>query len=551
MEISFCLTLFPTEVGPMSHENNHNNSPPLPPLKQWHRLGFALLLLTAVFVRSIDVWRPVDGSMFDPVRETDVAGIARNYYEEGMNLFLPRIDWRGDGPGYTESEFPLFPWVGACLYHVFGYHEELLRVEALILSMATCALFCKLASEKLRPIGALAASGIFALNPMSVRMGSSIQPEPLMFFAYFAAGYFFLHWCEQQKRRDYWLAMLATAVAILAKLPAIHIGLLFACLCFQHFGWRAVLRKDVWVFAVLAVGVPMSWYVYARTLWVEYGNSLGMSNEAYLRIGSGNFLQTLRDTLQGNVEAEVFWIWTVGGVVLGVFGLPRAFRKPHQRFIAFWAGALALYYIVSGRTTGESWAVHYHIVSLPVAALLIGKAVVGIEERLNWLVEGEPLGRFRRYALMGACGIGYLVMFVTVLDQVRHMRWFLRPHLYWGIYDSAMQFKEHIEPGSLIVASGAFEKDQYGLPRAYNTPYYFYWTHSKGFTLGDSDQNVEKLTELRSRGAKYFVCERKSLKNAPGFEDELRTQFRVLSENDLALLVDLRERSDEVALRAD
>lgn len=527
-----------------------NASPPSR-LQQWHRVGFAVLLLIAVFVRSIDVWRPVDGSMFDPVRETDVAGIARNYYEEGMNLFLPRIDWRGDGPGFTESEFPLFPWIGACLYQVFGYHEELLRIEALLLSVATCALFFKLASEKLRPIGALAASGIFALNPMSVRMGSSIQPEPLMFCAYVAAGYFFLHWCEQQRRRDYWLALVATAVAILAKLPAIHIGVLFACLCFQHFGWRAVMRRDVWLFAILAVGVPIGWYVYARSLWVAYGNSLGMSNEAYLRIGSGNFLQTLRDTLPGNVETELFWIWTIGGAVLGVFGLPRAFRKPQQRWIAFWAGTLAVYYVVSGRTTGESWAVHYHIVSLPVAALLIGKAVVGIEERINALLEGVPMTRFRRWTLSGACAVGYLVMFVTVMDQVRHTRWFLRPNLYWGIYDSAMQFKPYIEPGSLIVASGALEKDQYGLPRAYNTPYYFYWTHSKGFTLGDSDQHVAKLAELRGRGAKYFVCERKSLKNAPGFEDELRTHFRVLSENDLALLVDLREHAAEIASGAD
>lgn len=511
------------------------------PLKRWHRYGFIFLMLVATFVRSIDVWRPVDGSMHDPVRETDVAGIARNYYEEGMNLFLPRIDWRGDGPGYTESEFPLFPWIGACLYHVFGYHEQLLRVEALVLSLATCALFFKMAAERLRPTGALAASAVFALNPMCVRMGSSIQPEPLMFFAYFAAAYFFLAWCEHQRQRDYLLAMVMTGLAILAKLPAIHIGLLFACLCFHHFGWQAVKRRDVWVFATLAVGIPVYWYLYARGLWVDYGNSLGMSNEAYLRISSGSSLKALSHTLPGNFNTELFWIWTAGGMVLGLFGLPRALRNRDQRWIVYWAGTLLLYYIVSGRTTGEIWAVHYHIVSLPVAALLIGKATGGIEERTQKVLELGHYWDRKRFVTAGLCLAGYMVVLVTVLDQVRHTRWFLRPNLYWDIYETAHQFKRHIEPGSLIVASGAYEKDQYGLPRAYNTPYYFYFTHTKGFTLGDSDQNIAKMEELRSRGAKYYICERKSLKNAPTWESDLHRHYKVLSENELAILVELSQ----------
>ncbi len=513
-----------------------------PPLAQWVRWTFAFLMLAATFVRSIDVWRPVDGTMHDPVRETDVAGIARNYYDEGMNLFQPRIDWRGDGPGIVESEFPIFPWLGACLYHVFGYHEELLRVLALMLSLGTCALFFKMASERLRPIGAIAAALIFSLNPMSVRMGSSIQPEPLMFFAYFAAAYYFLEWCERQRPRDYWLAIFMTALAILAKLPAAHVGLLFACLCFQHFGWRAVIRRDVWVFAVLSVGIPVAWYAYARSVWLEYGNSLGMSNEAYLRVSSGSFLETLKTTLPGNAVTEHFWIWTTGGVVLGLIGLPRSLLKRSHWWLAAWAFALAAYYVVSGRTTSESWAIHYHIVSLPVAALLIGKAASGIEERVSKLVQAGDWKSARARLMAGACAVGYLVLLATIADQVRHTRWFLRPNNYWAIYDCAKQFEPHLERNSLIVASGAFEKDQHGLPRAYNTPYVFFWTHTKGFTLGDSDQNVTKLEELRSRGARFFVCERKSLKNAPGFEDELRTHFRVVSEHEKALLVDLSPR---------
>jgi hypothetical protein len=32
------------------------------------------------------------------------AAIARNYSELGMNIFYPRIDWGGSGPGYAEED---------------------------------------------------------------------------------------------------------------------------------------------------------------------------------------------------------------------------------------------------------------------------------------------------------------------------------------------------------------------------------------------------------------------------------------------------------------
>ena len=116
-----------------------------PARQAWSRRTIIALLIAAACVRAIDVWRPVDGSVRQSWRETDTGAIARNFYREDMNILLPRIDWRGDGPGYVESEFPIFPWTAACLYHVFGYHEEFLRVLSYLLSLASCLIFLRLA----------------------------------------------------------------------------------------------------------------------------------------------------------------------------------------------------------------------------------------------------------------------------------------------------------------------------------------------------------------------------------------------------------------------
>src|SRR5512140_3266676 len=103
------------------------------------RVGALLLLifLLGAGLRTIDLWRPVDGHIRESWRETDVSTVARNFDREGMNLLYPRIDWRGDGPGYLEMEFPLYPWTIAVCYRLFGYHEVTGRLISFGLSLAT------------------------------------------------------------------------------------------------------------------------------------------------------------------------------------------------------------------------------------------------------------------------------------------------------------------------------------------------------------------------------------------------------------------------------
>ena len=100
-------------------------------MKQLGLLLICLFILGAG-IRAIKIERPVNTPSW---READLSSIARNYYREGMNLFAPRIDWRGSGPGYTEIEFPLYPWSIAVLHKIFGYHE---LFHALTLVAVSC-----------------------------------------------------------------------------------------------------------------------------------------------------------------------------------------------------------------------------------------------------------------------------------------------------------------------------------------------------------------------------------------------------------------------------
>jgi len=66
-------------------------------------------------------------------RQSDVAGIARNFYDGGFRFAYPQIDWAGNATGYVGTEFPILPFVAAICYKFAGIHEWIGRSQAVIL----------------------------------------------------------------------------------------------------------------------------------------------------------------------------------------------------------------------------------------------------------------------------------------------------------------------------------------------------------------------------------------------------------------------------------
>src|SRR5438270_4751145 len=66
-------------------------------------------------------------------RQSDVAAIARNYFQGGFHFARPQIVWAGDAPGYVGTEFPILPFGAALSYNIFSVHELFGRVQAVFL----------------------------------------------------------------------------------------------------------------------------------------------------------------------------------------------------------------------------------------------------------------------------------------------------------------------------------------------------------------------------------------------------------------------------------
>jgi len=477
-------------------------------------LLWGILVLAAAAIRTVDARRPADGRVRESWRECDYAAVARNFVREGMDILSPRIDWRGDGPGFAEMEFPVVPWTMAALDKAFGYSEERGRWLMVAASLLALGAFVALARAVLPPAGALAASAVFAFSPLAVRVSNSLQPESLMLCLLVAAVYAFLRWLEKDGWVWYGLALASTAAAVLVKLPAAHVGLLFLFLLLERGGPAGLKRLRVWLFGAGALLPGILWYAHAHRFWTVYGNSLGVSNESHwfgldLLARPGALLR-LVDNL---ARLETGLVFTPLGVLLAVAAVAairrsraareaRGAQAPESRAArigAFWLIAAAVFYAAALRTTGDTWAAYYHVASAPAAALLIGAGFVAMRKPRD--------DRSDYFNSRFAATAALLLAGVLGFEGLMIVRGF-HPSRFTGLYSCAQAFKPLIPEGSLVLCSGGLSRDETGKPVAYNASYMFFWLDRKGFSIPADRYSLEAVGGFTRRGARFFVLEK-------------------------------------------
>lgn len=476
-----------------------------------------LIFLVGAGIRLFDAWRPIDRALW---RECDLGAISRNFSREGMNPFYPRIDWRGNAEGYVEMEFPFYPYLTAISYKIFGENEIQARLINFLFSLATLWFFFKLARSFLDGFSLLIAFMFFTFHPLVIEISTSIQPEGLMILCYTASIYYFTKWLETEENTDFSLAISATTLTILAKATAGHIGLLFGILLLQKYGFKVFKQTKIWIFGIFALLPALIWYAHAKSLWKNYGNSLGVSNE-YHWIGWDFF--TNPRFIVGILQIELSHIFLYFGAVICVLAIWKGWGEKLVNFCLIWLGAIFLLDIIASRTTSENWSIYYHTFSVLPVALLIGFA----------FTKFSGLGKIIPALLVSALIAAFLLETATIRSEVLDHR----------AKDTALicakEFKPLMNKEGLILTSGNRAFDEDGYPVAYNASFMFYWLERKGFNLADEEQQIEKVREFAAKGVTYFVAQKNKLELAPNFETELRRNFKIVAECEEMILFEL------------
>ena len=245
----------------------------MPPLKKTTWVLLTLLVVGALGrLYNIDI--PQVG--YHHYRHNDNAGLARNFYEGGMNIFYPQVDWRGSSPGYAEAEFQLYNFSVALLYCVFGVQEWLGRAVNILVYLLSALLLFHFARRLMDETSALLAVLFYSFSPLVFYFTRAFQGDPLMALGSLAAVHFFWVWTEERRPAALVISALGLTSAALFKPPSLYLGLPLLYLAHRQFGWRLFRKPVLWLYAAVAILPMIFWYRHAYSLWEVYGNTFGI-----------------------------------------------------------------------------------------------------------------------------------------------------------------------------------------------------------------------------------------------------------------------------------
>jgi len=440
-------------------------------------------------------------------RQADTAAIARNYYEEGYDLLYPRVDWRGTTEGYVETNFPLYPFLVACIYGaVGGVWEWVGRLLSALFSTAAAALLYFFAWRLYRHVWAARLSALlFLVFPLSVFFGRAFMPEAAMLFLSVATLLSFDRWTETGRWPDFFLALVSAALCFLVKIPTLYLGFPLVALAWSRWGWAFLRRPHLWAYLVLALLPALGWHLHAYGLFERTGLTFGIwSGYGYDKWSSELLLSPEFYLLL----ARRLWhsVFTPPGLILAVLGLTFRWEGRREWLLYAWTGGLGLYVLLVPEGNRELH--YYQLPFVPVGALLAGK-ILG--QALKPVGETAPDWLRWLAARPGKQRAGLVAL--AVLGTGVYSAWAVQPYYrppnnVYNYYKSCYvvgQILDRKLPPDVLLVVGDMDENA-GAPYRAQSPTMLYYCHRKGWQIALEEFSGDRLDSLTARGADYFLA---------------------------------------------
>ncbi|MEP6603093.1 MAG: glycosyltransferase family 39 protein [Spartobacteria bacterium] len=437
---------------------------------QDRHVRLALLIgVAAVAVRLIAINQPfIDQWSW---RQSDVAAIARNFFQNGFLFAYPQIDWAGEQPGYVGTEFPILPFKAALCYKLLGVHEWIGRVQAVILFALSLPFFFLIVRRIFGATAAVWALFFYSFAPLSVMTGRCFMPDMPALSLSIIALYFFQRWIDDERSTCLFVAAAAVSLSILIKAPSAVIGAPLAYLAFAQFGLRTFRRIELWIFAAIALMPAALWYWHAANVAAQF--------YPFHFFGAGGF----------HIESAA-WYWKIAKLVifssltpllcaLAAVGIFTARSTISARPLYAWLVAMLLFVLVVGYGNRHPW---YQLPFVPIAAAFAGVACQRVIRR-------------RALQLLFVSGFSFF-SFNSTKIYYRESAADLRA--------AGLALSQITDKKSLIVAAD------------YGDPSVFYYAERKGWHFlerdgiynghpNESADAIADLEQLRARGATHIV----------------------------------------------
>ena len=428
----------------LSHTSESNGKP----------LNPTRVLLGIFFVALIfRLWGVTNPLLdFHGWRQTLTATMSYNFYVGEMDILKPT-------PSIINSiyhfEFPLYTYLVALLYKVFGFHEALGRLVAIAFSMGSIYFIYLLGKRYFDETSAQIACAFYAILPFSVYYSRTFMPESAMLFFSVAMIYMFARWLDTQQWKHFFWAVLLAACTFLVKLPTLYMGGPLLFLAWNKYRGNIIYQGKLYLFVSLILIPPGLWYSYVSRLQFE---AYGDSNIWLDMLKDIEVLFTLRYwklIFWTRLVEKMFAFTVFPFLILGMI----AHTQNKERYVLhIWFFSVCAYFVIAAKYN----FIHeyYQVPIIPVGCLFAGKFVADFY-RKNASVDWKKSAKVWAVLIM--------ILFIPI-----HSIYKLNKRLNYG--DTYLKFGEEIRknsnPNDLIIVG-----------QNNGSPKIFYYGQRKGWAL--------------------------------------------------------------------
>jgi len=419
-------------------------------------------------------------------RQADTAAISRNYYENGYKFFYPQIDWRGDSPGYIETEFPIYSFIVALMYEIFGVSEVFGRLLSVVFSLITMYFLYLLVLKLVDKNTALWSCFFFAIFPPNIFYSRTFQPESALIMSLVLGVYFFSQWLDTDKKRCFFLSSIFIALACLLKLPSLYIGLPLLYLAWLKFWKKILIQWSLWLYGFLVLLPVALWYYHAHKIFLNYGLTFGIWEYGSDKWGNWNLVFTLKfwNRILFQNLAEDYFVWI--GFVIFIIGLSIKRKTKQEKLFDIWIISLVIYFVIVAR--GNYVHLYYQLPFMIPATVFLGKVFMR-----NF---SPHIFKNKKSLVLSICLIGILVLgagrysIYMKKENTKHSEEFKLAEI----------VKQKTKEESLIIAVDS------------NDPTLLYLSHKKGWHAFSGQLNDSFLSQKKQKGAEYIIGNHSSFK---------------------------------------
>lgn len=490
------------------------------------RIWLPLIIAGAALLRLYKINSPILDLY--PIRQEMCAMAARNFLYNGFNFFKPQLDWFGSMNPVWSMELPLISYLAALLYKLFGVHEFLGRVVAIIFSLGSIVLYYHFIRLFFKERIALLAAFFFSFAPFNVYFSRAFMPESSMIFFSVGMYYYACLWLKKEKFYILLLASIFGALSLLSKPFTVFLWIPMIYLFIVKYGKKIFFLPQIWVLFTISFLPAFFWYAHSDL-------ALHKHLEPFLGIiASHKFYERIFISLS-------FFLTTPVGLPLLFLGILLKNNSKEERFFNVCFFSLIFYLFVNAFRNIIHY--YYQLSFVIVSPVFMSKGLEYLSNN-NFLQESifsRFAGRYNR-----ATNTVILTSFLLCLISIKPFyKWNKNTYL-------SCRFLDSVLPKNALLIAGRCAQE---------AP--LYYTNRRGWVINEEGQisylegyfyadktrhmpkfnnEIERIEYLISKGANYYFSV-----NIPVWESNqelvkyLKDNFKTICYNRNLVVFDLNK----------